>query len=110
MSTVLTSLPWLDFQPEARHTFLRNCPGTSTGLALTQKVILFCYYISMDFLSRFCCRQQETARKVTFYDETNTLLMQAFLGYEEERSTVDFQTSHAVSKRFCNMSLHTFER
>jgi hypothetical protein len=50
MSTVLTSLPWLDFQPEARHTFLRNSPGILTGLALTQKVILFHYFIFMDLL------------------------------------------------------------
>jgi hypothetical protein len=84
MSTVLTSLPWLDCQPEARPTFLRNCPGTSTGLALTQKVILLCYFIFMDFISQICCSQQETDGKVTFYDETNTLLGQAFLGCREE--------------------------
>jgi len=41
MSTALTSSPWLASQPEEKHTFPRNSPGTSTGLALTQKVICF---------------------------------------------------------------------
>ena len=106
MSTALTSLPWLDCQPEARRTFLRNCPGTSTGLELTPKVNLFCYFIFMDFLSQICCRQQEADRRVIFYDETNTWLGQTFLGCKEEHSNVDFQTAHTVSRRFCNVSLH----
>jgi len=34
----------------------------------------------MDYLSQVCCRQQESDRDVTFYNKTNTLLGQAFLG------------------------------
>jgi len=82
MSTVLTSLPWWDCQPEARHTFLRNCPGTSTGLALTQKVIIFCYFIFMDFLFQICCRQQEADRDVTFYIETKQIVGTGIFGLQ----------------------------